>query len=191
MLFNFSSSRCSELSRQKAHSLPRVYHQFRNLQKFFPQKFKKLNDAEQSASYCLTKNQYIRLCGISFLEGGKDTSIIFNELLDQNLILRKNMLSFEMIQKVSKFVDEAQARKWTPQLLITCMTDFINLGITNYPPKLIQQLIQTINILQRSKYLPTYDYVPKQRYTAQEWLSMYKQGKISLEEYIERPKNRD
>jgi len=111
----------------------------------------KLDDGAPTRQHIvLSEEQTQRLLGLSYLEGGKDSSQIIDELLDLDGNRRKYEISLEDAKRVADFLRRAVERGWSlseKPNVIDLVTQLWNLGMANLPRQTVEALIQLLSNL--------------------------------------------
>ena len=89
----------------------------------------------------LTEEQSKRIYGIMQLEGGKDPSVIIDDLLDRDYGLRKSMLTMQQTKRLVQLLDETYKRNWKPEEVADYVTTLYNCGIgLAIPPSEVKRI---------------------------------------------------
>jgi len=138
----------------------------------------------------LTPDQTQRLLGISHLEGGRDLSMILQEMFDRDTERRKLDISLEGLKLTNDFLLLATKVGWSikkdPNIL-TAITTLWNKDIQNLPPETVDGLISLLTDLKNRKWNPS-DFVSEitNSHNAAHWFMKYKRGEIGGGELKER-----
>ncbi|MEM3356900.1 MAG: TusE/DsrC/DsvC family sulfur relay protein [Candidatus Bathyarchaeia archaeon] len=141
-----------------------------------------------STRLTLTEEQTRRLFGISHLEKGKDPSLIVDELLDGDSLLRKKYkLSLSDTKLIAKFLRAAVDRGWSTTSnpnIVDFITYLWNCGVQNLPAETVSGLVNLVNDLRARKWNPS-EFVKEATdiHNAVYWYRQYKAGFISVEEF--------
>ncbi|MGD1055043.1 MAG: hypothetical protein ABR867_03065 [Nitrososphaerales archaeon] len=111
-----------------------------------------------AAGVNLTENQERRLLAICHLEGGKDPSLVLDEILYRDMKFRKlYKLSMPDTARVAGYLDEATKRGWSihdsPSIL-DCLTEAWNAGVIALEPALVTSLTELAREIQRRGSTP-------------------------------------
>lgn len=85
----------------------------------------------ESYRLTLTEEQTKRLLGISHLEKGKDSLLVFDEILKRDTGFRRRGLDLTNSKRVLNFLDEAHEKGLETPWILTALVTFRNLGLTN------------------------------------------------------------
>jgi hypothetical protein len=152
--------------------------------------------AERAANcFTLSKEQTERLYGIKQLEGGEDVSLIVDELLTRDSILRKKYnLSFVATKRVAEFLEKAVESGWSVSAepnkpnLLEGVNKLWNIIIDQkLSLESINSWIQILKDLETHKWNPTefVEEISHDRY-ALYWYYQYQMRKITLQEFIQK-----
>ncbi|MEM3713302.1 MAG: TusE/DsrC/DsvC family sulfur relay protein [Thermoproteota archaeon] len=144
-----------------------------------------------SSRLTLTEEQTRRLLGISHLERGEDPLLIIDELLDNDAVLRREFkLTLKDIAQVAVFLKYAFSISWrigqNPDLL-SCLTKAWNIGLLDFEPQVILNLIEVLEEAQEKGWKPAefVNYVTRFQNEIQAY-NMFQRGLISFEEFRKR-----
>jgi hypothetical protein len=139
----------------------------------------------------LTQNQERRLLAICHLEGGKDPSLVLDEILDRDMKFRKiYKLSMPDTARVAGYLEEATKRGWSihnPPSMLDCLTEAWNAGLLALEPALLASLTELAREIKRRDSTPKQylDLVARTQNMVSAYLD-YKSEKITLFEFQRR-----
>ena len=144
-----------------------------------------------AAGITLTENQERRLYAICHLEGGKDPSLVLDEILDRDMRFRKTYkLSMPDTARVAEFLARAIENKWSihdsPSVL-ACLSKASSAGLLDLEPALVISLTDLVREIRRRNLTPQQylDLVARNQSMTSAYLD-YKGGKITLYEFQRR-----
>jgi hypothetical protein len=132
----------------------------------------------------LTQEQTGRLLGLSHLEGGKDPTVILDEMLDRDAQLRSLLEKPEDLGQTVEALNALLRAGFKFEELGTVLRRLWRLGILNYPRETLEGLAEIVTSL-RLKGWNSGDFVrdAASAESSLHWYFKYKQGEITAREY--------